>query len=283
MNIRLLYLENALRWREAREARKGAHCPGMAAAVPFPAGSVVSEGCGLHLPPVALATGPRRTQTPIEGHMENISPELMRVLLILPTALLGLTLHELAHGLTAYALGDPTAKQQGRLTLNPLKHLDPFGTLLLVVFHFGWAKPVQVNPGYFPKPKLGLLLVALAGPLTNLALAVALGLGVRALAGAEESLGMLLLYQLCLYGVLINVALAVFNLLPIPPLDGSRLIYVFVPDRAEALYRRIERVSMMVLMGVLLLGALSGTSTIGRVLWPVVNWLLATVAGVQLG
>lgn len=215
--------------------------------------------------------------------MENISPELMRVLLILPTALLGLTLHELAHGLVAFALGDPTAKRQGRLTLNPLKHLDPMGTLLLVVFHFGWAKPVQVNPGHFRNPKLGLLMVALAGPFTNLALAVLLGLGVRGLAGAEESMWAMLVYQLCLYGVLINVALAIFNLLPIPPLDGSRLIYVFVPDSAEALYRKIERVSMALLMGVLLLGALTGTSTIGRILWPAVNWLLATVAGVQLG
>ena len=206
--------------------------------------------------------------------------ELLQILLIVPSALLGLVLHELAHGAAAYALGDPTAKNMGRLSLNPLRHLDLMGTIFLLVLHFGWAKPVQVNPANFTHPKRDMLLVALAGPATNLLLAVLFGVGVRLLPPVGDNLTLALLHQIFIYGVVINTALMVFNMIPLPPLDGSRLVHALIPYHREREYRVFEMWAARGLMAVLLLGALTKVSIIGKVMNPPILFFLKLFAGV---
>lgn len=160
-------------------------------------------------------------------------------LYILPIIIISLTFHECAHGYVAYKLGDPTAKEQGRLTLNPLKHLDPLGFVLMILLRFGWAKPVPVNPLYFKSPRKGMLITAAAGPISNLALAVVSSLIVAIMFSFVpfspilvkiDSYLMLMTY--------INIGLAVFNLIPIYPLDGSRILGYFMPNGFNDFFRR---------------------------------------------
>nr|WP_204400423.1 site-2 protease family protein [Alkaliphilus hydrothermalis] len=169
-------------------------------------------------------------------------------MLTLPGILLGLTLHELAHGYSAYLMGDPTAKNAGRLTLNPIAHLDPFGFIMLLVAGFGWAKPVPFNPRYFKKYKLGTFVVSIAGVVMNLFLAVLLtiGLGFYMRNGENQYIA-----DILLNGIVINLALAVFNLLPIPPLDGSKIILSFLPLHWEEYYYRYQKYSYVILLGLL--------------------------------
>ena len=202
--------------------------------------------------------------------------DFIQFLLLAPSILLGLTLHEFAHGYVAYRLGDPTAKEQGRLTLNPLAHLDLMGTIMLFLVHFGWAKPVMVNPNNLTNPKRDMMYIALAGPLMNLALAWGIGLIVRfgkPWFAQHETVGPII-YQMIFLGVLINVSLAIFNLLPIPPLDGSRILHAIVPDRYENEYRLFERVGGMLLIGILILGYVTHLSIFGAVLGPPVKFFL---------
>lgn len=178
-------------------------------------------------------------------------------------ALIALTVHEFSHGYAAYKLGDPTAKSLGRLTLNPVKHLDPIGALCMVFFRFGWAKPVPINPRYFKKPKRDFALTALAGPLSNLLLAFAFGLiYLLTLKGFssvffESELSYRLAVNLTLFIYIfhaVNLGLAVFNLIPVPPLDGSRLLNVILPTRLYFKVMRYERQIYFGLIGWLLLG-----------------------------
>ena len=187
------------------------------------------------------------------------------LLLCIPAALIALTVHEYCHGYTAFRLGDPTARSLGRLSLNPIKHLDPIGSLLMVLFGFGWAKPVPVNPRYFKDPRKGMALVAAAGPLSNLLLAFIGALLYRLtllLAGAVHSAFLLnfvlLLATFFFVFHLLNVSLCVFNLIPLPPLDGSRIFYVFLPPRAYWGVMKYERIIQLVLLLALWLGAFSG-------------------------
>jgi Zn-dependent protease len=174
-------------------------------------------------------------------------------LLVLPILLASLTLHELAHGLTATALGDPTPREHGRLTLNPIPHLDPIGTLLLVVtlltttYAFGWAKPVLVNPGYFRRPREGMAIVAAAGPATNFALALACLVPIRYADPSEQ------LTEVLSVAFQINVVLAFFNLLPIPPLDGSRVVAVLMSRELYARWARFDQYGFVVLLGIVFL------------------------------
>ncbi len=207
-------------------------------------------------------------------------PDIQRILLLIPGALLGLTLHEAAHAFVAWRLGDPTAKQLGRLTLNPLKHLDLFGTVMIFIVHFGWAKPVPVNPNHFRKPKRDMLLVALAGPATNFILATAFGIVMRMMPDpATLSYAGAMIYNMTVYGLIVNVVLAVFNLLPVPPLDGSRLVHFFFPARYERQYRMFERVAAFSLLGMILFGVVTGTPIISGIIDTPVRFFLNLFAG----
>lgn len=174
-------------------------------------------------------------------------------------ALLCITLHELAHGYAAYRLGDMTAKNAGRLTLNPIRHIDILGLLMMIVFKFGWAKPVPVNMRNFKNPKRDMAVTALAGPLCNLILTVLLlllyGLVFYPLANAESRAGELLLQTIARTSYL-SLALAVFNLIPISPLDGSKVLFSFL--REEQYYRlmRYERYGMIALFVIVATGIL---------------------------
>lgn len=183
-------------------------------------------------------------------------------LLTVPSMLIALTFHEVAHGFVAYKCGDPTAKYMGRLTLNPIKHLDPIGTLLMLVVGYGWARPVPVNSRYFKKPRRDMALTALAGPVTNLLLGfvgVVLYCLVAYYNGAEILLGTATpLVQACYlftyYFAMLNLVFAVFNMIPLPPFDGSRIFLVFLPPRyyfGIMKYERYILLGMLVLMYVL--------------------------------
>jgi len=161
---------------------------------------------------------------------------LEKVALVAPL-LFSLALHELAHARTALAFGDPTAKNQGRCTLNPLVHLDPVGTISLLLAGFGWAKPVPVNPHNLNPPKMGSIAVSLAGPLANLGLAVIVGAGVRGLLALGvnfNSPGGSMILSVALYTVLANICLFAFNMLPLFPLDGHHIVRDQLPSRHQA-------------------------------------------------
>lgn len=182
---------------------------------------------------------------------------LSDTLLIVLAALLCITVHETCHGLVAYWLGDPTAKRAGRLTLNPLHHIDILGLLLMAVARFGWAKPVPVNMNNFKNPKGGMALTALAGPVSNVLLAW-VALLVRSVLlvilynGGGGAVEWLLTFTE--YVAILSAGLAVFNIIPISPLDGSKILFSFLPDESYRQLMRYERYGMLLLMVVLLAG-----------------------------
>lgn len=196
----------------------------------------------------------------------DVRQVLPQIALIAICVLFALTFHECAHGFIAYKLGDPTARNLGRLTLDPVKHLDPIGTLCMLLFGFGWAKPVPVNSRYFKKPKRDMALTAIAGPVSNLILSF-FGLLLEYIliklfpaASLYGSFGMKIAYILILlfaYFHTLNLYLAIFNLIPIPPLDGSRLLFLFLPDRFYFGLMKYERIIMLVMMVLLWTGVLS--------------------------
>ena len=181
---------------------------------------------------------------------------LRDILLRVAAVFLCLTIHETCHGLAAYALGDPTAKRAHRLSLNPLRHIDWLGLIMMVVAGFGWAKPVPVNPNYFKKPKQGMAVTALAGPVSNLLLAILLlliarGVYVRAVLTGSFSTTW---FAFLLDTASLSVGLGLFNLVPIPPLDGSKVLAVLLPDRAYDWLMHYERFGMLVLVMVISVG-----------------------------
>ncbi len=197
----------------------------------------------------------------------------------LPVMLLALVVHEWAHAYSAWRLGDPTAKALGRMTLNPVAHLDLFGTICLVLIGFGWAKPVPVDPRYLEHPRRDMMWIAAAGPLSNLIQAALFGLLVRILGGVSVSGTGEFFLTMITYGVFINCALAVFNLLPVPPLDGSKIIYGLWHGLTETDMWRLEKYGPMVLFGLLLLGWLTGVSLLWFVLGPPVRFLVGLFTG----
>ncbi len=178
----------------------------------------------------------------------------------IPALLIAITVHEYAHARVAYAYGDPTAKLQGRLSLNPFKHLDPLGTLMLLVAGIGWARPVPINPYRFRSHRGGLLAVSLAGPVSNFitAFATLLALVLLMRTGLPRwAAGMLEMIAV------INIVLGVFNLIPIPPLDGSKVLTAVAPAAVLAVYRQVEVYAPFLLLLLIITGAF------GQVIWPV--------------
>ena len=187
------------------------------------------------------------------GYLENLwnaldFGSLRDMVLRLVSVFLCLTVHETCHGLAALALGDPTAKRARRLSLNPLRHIDWFGLLMMFLAGFGWAKPVPVNPNYFKKPKQGMALTALAGPMSNFLLALIMLLAARIFCDvASYSEANQRILDFILMVAILSIGLGLFNLVPIPPLDGSKVLFAVLPDRAYDQLMRYERYGMLVL------------------------------------
>ena len=200
-------------------------------------------------------------------------------LYIIPAALIAIMCHELTHGLFSYLQGDPTPKEQGRLSLNPAKHLDLFGTLCLIFLGFGWAKPVQVDPRYYKNPKWGMALVAVGGPLANFVIAFLSGLILTLIEFyVPYSDFSMILYNFFLYLIIINVGLGVFNLIPIPPLDGSKIIGAILPENSYHQYMKYQKYGMFFIIGLLILldvlEMMGYPSILNEVLNVIVNFIL---------
>lgn len=178
---------------------------------------------------------------------------LVYVLMSLVVVILSLSVHELAHGFAAWRLGDPTAKYDGRLSLNPLRHLDLWGTVSMLFFGFGWAKPVMINPNYFKNLKRDTALVSLAGPLSNFLLAFIGMFGLLYLCPAINSL---YLFEFFSIWVIANISLGVFNLIPIPPLDGSKIFLSLLPRKMYYEILRYEQFGFIILIIALYLNVL---------------------------
>jgi Zn-dependent protease len=201
--------------------------------------------------------------------------------------LVGFPVHEFAHALAAYRLGDSTAKHLGRLTLNPVAHFDPLGGILLAVtfigssFGFGWAKPTPVNPNNLEGGRWGEAIVAAAGPISNLVLAIAAAIPLRYLLGNEALVRQMpdLVVTVLLLFILINVALMIFNLFPIPPLDGSKVLFAFLPARTAWQWRPIlEQYGFILLIIVFFVPP--GDSIGGRIIFPIIDGIFGFLVGV---
>ena len=185
-----------------------------------------------------------------------LKSQLIQLLVSVPAVLLCLSVHEACHGYMAYALGDPTAKHAGRLTLDPIRHLDPIGTICLLFFHVGWAKPVPVNPGNFKHPRRDIALVSLAGPVSNFLLALVALFLYYPLRLAESSIVMTIALMLYMVAV-ISIGLGVFNLIPVPPLDGSKILLSFLPRKYEWKFAQYQQFIQFGLLILLVLGVLN--------------------------
>ncbi len=203
------------------------------------------------------------------------NPELM--LLRIPAILLALTVHEFAHGYVAYIKGDDTAHQEGRLSFNPLAHLDLFGTLMLMFGPFGWAKPVPVNPYNLANPRKDMAWVALAGPLSNMILAIILGLLFRFIYPMQilPPLAVKMLF----IGVQINLGLAIFNLLPVAPLDGSKIVMGLLPLNKVAPFAEAMKYAPKILFGILIFGFVTDYSPLSIIFSPWFNFWNAILLG----
>jgi Zn-dependent protease len=207
----------------------------------------------------------------------------MGLLLTLPAILFALTIHEYAHGVTALRFGDRTALNAGRLTLNPLVHLDPMGTLLLIIAHFGWAKPVPVDPRFLKNPKTDMIWISAAGPGANIATALVSGLLLRMLPGADPgSAAATWIHPVRLllnYSLLINLILAVFNFIPIFPLDGAKVLEGLLPLNQAYAFSRLERYGPILLLALVFSGRVLPIDPLGLLLGPVVGTLGSLFGG----
>ena len=194
--------------------------------------------------------------------------------------LFAITLHEAAHGWVANKLGDPTAKQLGRITINPIKHIDPVGTIVVPLFLamvspfvMGWAKPVPVEPRYFKSPLLDMALVAVAGPVSNFFMACLWAMFIQlVLMSLDMSHTQTFLIEMGRNGIIINIVLMVLNLLPIPPLDGGRVVMGILPPNLAVQFMRLERFGMIIILLLLVSGIL------GKIIWPLVQHFVKIIS-----
>lgn len=212
-------------------------------------------------------------RTIFSGGTVSIPGIVMQILAVLFVIFCILPVHEYAHGKIALKLGDPTAKNMGRLTLNPIASIDPMGALFILLFGFGWAKPVPVDPRYFKNPKRDMALVALAGPVSNLLVAligaIVYNIVLVVFPTVPAFIGMFFLYY-----IVINISLATFNLIPVPPLDGSKILAAFLPDRMLYRFYRYQNMFMLVIFLLLFSGVLSYPLSIFRsAVYEGVMWL----------
>ena len=208
---------------------------------------------------------------------------LLEYIFLIVILILSIVIHEVSHGAMANYLGDPTAKNAGRLTLNPIKHLDPIGSVIVPIFLilmikltgggiiFGWAKPVPINPYNFKDQKYGSAKVAIAGPASNLAIALVFGLALRFLPVLAGFQGLYMMFSFIVY---INILLAIFNLLPVPPLDGSHILFTFLPQKMENVRIFLSQFGLFILLFIIFF------------FFPwiilVINWIFALIVGAPL-
>jgi Zn-dependent protease len=205
-----------------------------------------------------------------------MSFDLAQWVIKIPVLLFAITIHEYAHGRAALWLGDPTAKLSGRLSLNPLHHIDPFGAICLFLFNFGWAKPVPVNPRYFKNMRRDIIIMSLCGPLANISAAFLVGMLIRYLLLPWE------VYQITLiYLLFMNIGLGLFNLLPIPPLDGSHVLENVLSLNAAQKYREFRRYGPILILAIVMLDNFAHTGIINRVLIGPMKYLAHLFSGIN--
>jgi Zn-dependent protease len=211
---------------------------------------------------------------------------LLKLLFQIPILLISLTIHEYSHGLVAYRLGDDTAKRAGRLTLNPISHIDPIGLLMLFIVHIGWAKPVPINPYNFKDYKRDTAITAAAGPISNFLMAILLS-GIlyllRTFLPVSIQMGevQMFIFSILFYAILINLALGLFNLIPLPPLDGSKILGGFLTDRQYYKYAAKEREGAMVLMIIFAVDYFLRLGLIGRIIQVPLSFFMRLLTGIE--
>jgi Zn-dependent protease len=201
---------------------------------------------------------------------------IQQIAIMAPPFLLAITFHEFCHGYVAWKLGDPTARDLGRLTMNPLKHLDPLGVLAFIIMKIGWAKPVPVNAAYFRNPVRDMMRVAIAGPAANLLLAMVSALASKLLLAAEPFLPQAVvgpLISMVAISIWFNLVLAFFNLIPIPPLDGSRILAGLLPAEGARFFYKFERFGFIILLVLFYVGI------IPKLIMPLTNFAHNLIAG----
>jgi Zn-dependent protease len=201
---------------------------------------------------------------------------LVQLVLSLPAVLSALTIHEYAHGYVAYRMGDPTAKIAGRLTLNPIKHIDIFGFIAFLLFRFGWAKPVPINPYNFKDVNKGVLYTSIAGSVSNFCLAFVFGMIRRILPVTDILLPLVLIVE---FGIMFNLILCIFNLLPIPPLDGSKVLFAILPPHYRSIEYWLERYGFMILIGLIFFDRITGIPILWGWIGPFVTLFSHLFAG----
>ena len=206
--------------------------------------------------------------------------QIMNYLIIAPPIFLALTFHEYCHAYVANRLGDPTAKMMGRLTMNPLYHLDLLGTAMLFIAGIGWAKPVPVNPFNLSNPKRDMLWVSLAGPGSNMVLALLFGICLRIIGITGFHSGIETLITMIFYGMTINIALAFFNLIPIPPLDGSKILMGLIPAKYEEQFEPLMKYGSTILIGIIVLGFVTRVPILSYLISPFIRLFSYVFAGI---
>lgn len=200
-------------------------------------------------------------------------------ILFIPPILLALTVHEYFHGYVALKMGDPTAQYAGRLTFNPIKHIDLFGLIAFIFFRFGWAKPVPINPLNFRDYKKGVIYTSLAGPLSNLALALIFGMILRFF---PANINVLMPLHAMIGGALIlNLIFCAFNLIPIPPLDGHHVLFAFLPPGYESFKLTLQKYGFLILVGIIFFDRITGIPILWGWIWPFTSLFGQLFAGRQ--